>query len=196
MVLKYIQNKTLERGDFTQRSLAKGEYEACVFINCDFSNSDLSGNKFVDCEFTSCNLSSASLAGTTFQDVTFNKSKMLGFQFENYNQFIMPFNFENCILDHSSFFRSKIKGIVFKDSQLRQVDFTECDLTSAIFDHCDLAGAIFDHSFIEKADLRTSFNYSIDPEINRIKKAKFSSQGIAGLLDKFDIEIDEPGISS
>ena len=30
----------------------------------------------------------------------------------------------------------------------------------------------------------------IDPEINRIKKAKFSLTTISGLLDKYEIEID------
>jgi len=69
------------------------------------------------------------------------------------------------------------------------VDLTECDLASAVFDHCDLAGATFENTILEKADLRTSFNYSIDPERNRVKKAKFSLQGLPGLLNKYDIEI-------
>lgn len=83
----------------------------------------------------------------------------------------------------------KLKQTVFKNSQLYEVDFTECDLSSASFDNCDLAGAIFKDTILEKADFRTAFNYSIDPELNRIKKAKFSRSGIAGLLDKYDIEI-------
>ncbi len=45
--------------------------------------------------------------------------------------------------------------------------------------------------FNEGVDFRTSFNYSIDPQLNRIKKAKFSLPGIAGLLDKYDIVIDK-----
>lgn len=93
-------------------------------------------------------------------------------------------------LNHSSFYRTKIKKTVFKNSQLHEVDFTECDLTSSVFDNCDLKGATFENTIIEKADFRTSFNYSIDPQINRIKKARFSLTGIAGLLDKYDIEID------
>jgi len=32
-------------------------------------------------------------------------------------------------------------------------------------------------------------NFSIDPEIKRIRKAKFSIADITGLLDKYDIEI-------
>jgi uncharacterized protein YjbI with pentapeptide repeats len=59
-----------------------------------------------------------------------------------------------------------------------------------MFDNCDLTGAVFDHTNIEKADFRTSYNYTIDPEINRIKKAKFSILGVSGLLDKYDIDIE------
>jgi hypothetical protein len=43
---------------------------------------------------------------------------------------------------------------------------------------------------LEKADLRTSYNYSIDPETNKIRKARFALLGIRGLLEKYDIPID------
>jgi fluoroquinolone resistance protein len=72
---------------------------------------------------------------------------------------------------------------------LTEADFSESDLTAAVFDHCDLARATFDHTVLEKADFRTAVNYSIDPEKNKIKKARFSMAGIAGLLDKYDIDI-------
>jgi len=63
-------------------------------------------------------------------------------------------------------------------------------LTSSVFDNCNLLQAVFDRTILEKADLRNSYNYSIDPEINRIKKARFSILGISGLLDKYDIDIE------
>ena len=59
-----------------------------------------------------------------------------------------------------------------------------------MFDHCDLSQAVFDRTILEKADFRTSYNYSIDPENNKIKKAKFSMTGISGLLAKYDIEVE------
>jgi uncharacterized protein YjbI with pentapeptide repeats len=74
---------------------------------------------------------------------------------------------------------------------LHEVDFSECDLTSALLDNCDLLNATFDRTIIEKADFRTAYNYSIDPDNNRIKKARFSKSGIAGLLQKYDIQISE-----
>lgn len=73
---------------------------------------------------------------------------------------------------------------------MHEVDFTQSDLTEVVFDNCDLAGARFENTIIEKADLRTSFNYSIDPELNYIKKAKFSLTGLPGLLEKYGIEVD------
>src|SRR5690606_664484 len=110
--------------------------------------------------------------------------------FESCNEFGLRFSFDGCQLDHSSFFKTKIKKTLFKDSQLQEVDFAECDLSGATFDNCNLAKANFDHTILEKSDFRTSYNFSIDPELNRMKKAKFSMMGISGLLHKYDIDIE------
>ena len=83
-----------------------------------------------------------------------------------------------------------LKKTRFKNCSLHEVDFSECDLSGSIFEHCDLARSAFNRTVLEKVDFRTSYNYSIDPEINRIKKAKFSLVGLTGLLDKYDIEIE------
>jgi uncharacterized protein YjbI with pentapeptide repeats len=115
---------------------------------------------------------------------------MLGLQFGDCSTFGLSFSFENCIINHSSFYSLKIKKTSFLNTQIQEVDFTDCDLTNSIFDNCDLTRASFNNTNIEKSDFRTSYNYSINPEINRIKKAKFSLLGIAGLLDKYDIIIE------
>jgi uncharacterized protein YjbI with pentapeptide repeats len=115
---------------------------------------------------------------------------MMGFRFDTCNDFGFSVEFENCILDHSSFFKKKLRNTKFANSQLMEVDFTGSDLTSSKFTECNLTRSVFDNTIIEKADFRTSFNFSIDPENNRIKKAKFSLTGVSGLLDKYDIEIE------
>ncbi|MCY1548167.1 hypothetical protein D9M68_842610 [compost metagenome] len=71
------------------------------------------------------------------------------------------------------------------------VDLGECDLTEALFDRCDLQNAIFDNTLLEKADLRTASGFSIDPERNKLKKAKFAQSGLAGLLYKYQIQVDK-----
>jgi len=73
---------------------------------------------------------------------------------------------------------------------LHEVDFTEADLTESVFNNCDLKSTTFDFTNLEKTDFRTSFNYSIHPETNKLKKTQFSRNGIAGLLSRYDIIIE------
>ncbi len=73
---------------------------------------------------------------------------------------------------------------------MHEVDFTETNLSGSVFDNCDFTGAVFGNTNLEKADLRTSINFSIDPENNRLSKAKFSLSEITRLLDKYDIEVE------
>jgi len=70
------------------------------------------------------------------------------------------------------------------------VDFTETDLSMAVFKNSDLLNTSFMRTNLEKADFRSAFNYSIDPELNKIKKAKFSAEGLSGLLTKYNIDIE------
>jgi len=185
----YIEEKTFEKEDFTQKMLPKGEYDNCKFVSCDFSNASLADIKFMDCGFENCNLSMAKMTNTALLEVKFINCKMLGLHFDDCNEYGLSVYFEGCNLNHSSFYKTKLKKTIFKNSKLQETDFTETDLSSSILDNCDLTGATFENSNIEKADFRTAFNFSINPERNRVRKAKFSLSGIAGLLDQFDIEI-------
>jgi uncharacterized protein YjbI with pentapeptide repeats len=72
---------------------------------------------------------------------------------------------------------------------LLQVDFSEADLTGVIFENCNLENTLFNKTILDKADFQTAYNFSIDPENNKMKKAKFASAGLRGLLDKYDIDI-------
>ncbi len=172
-----------------QSSLQPGEYENCRFVNCDLSDGNLSNYIFIDCEFTDCNLSNAKIAHTAFREVTFNGCKMLGLQFNNCNAFGLSVAFTGCTLNHSSFYERQLKKTVFSKSLLREVDFTSADLSGAKLEECDLADATFDQTNLEKADLSTSFHYIIDPQRNKIKKAKFSLEALPGLLAQYDIHI-------
>lgn len=125
------------------------------------------------------------------RDIKFKECKMLGLEFGNCSQFGFAVNFEDCNLTHSSFLEMKIRKTLFKNCQLHEVEFGESDLSGSMFDNCDLQNAIFENSILNKADLRTSFNYSINPEVNRLKKAKFSLSGLPGLLDQYELEVDK-----
>ena len=186
----FTQDQIFDKLDFTQEPLPKGEYENCMFTNCNFEETNLNDIKFMDCNFQDCNWSLVQLNGTVLREVKFKDCKMLGLQFETCNDFGLSFSFENCQLNHSTFFQMNIKKTIFRNCQLREIDFSESNLSNVIFDNCDLAQAIFINTVLDKADFRTAYNYSIDPESNRLKKAKFSILGISGLLDKYDLIIE------
>ncbi len=186
----FIADKDFRGIDYTENKLGKGEYENCVFNGCDFSDSDLSNNHFMECKFIDCNLSNANLKHTMFKEVLFRGCKMLGLKFSDCDSIFMSFNFEVCSLNLSSFFQLKLKNTNFKNCKLQEVDFVESDLTQVLFGDCDLKNAIFERTILEGADFRTSYNFSLDPELNSIRKAKFSKEGIVGLLDKYKIVVE------
>jgi fluoroquinolone resistance protein len=139
---------------------------------------------FQDCNFALANLDNAKL-----KNAKFTSCKLVGLDFSVCNDFLFVVNFENCSLDYATFFQKKLKNTTFLECSMKEVDFTECDLTQAVFHHCSLFNATFEQCILEKADFRTAKNYTFDPALNKMKKAKFSYAGIAGLLTKYQIEI-------
>jgi uncharacterized protein YjbI with pentapeptide repeats len=84
----------------------------------------------------------------------------------------------------------QLKKQYFRSCKFNEADFTESELTAAVFEDCDLQNALFERSVLEQADFSTARNFKIDPERNRLKKAKFSKDGVVGLLGKYDIVIE------
>ena len=114
---------------------------------------------------------------------------MTGLHFDLCENFLFAVDFDNCILDLSSFYKVKLKKTRFKSRRLHEADFVEADLTLAVFDNCDLARANFENTLLERADFRTAYNYTMDPGINKLRKAQFSLPAVVGLLSKYEIEI-------
>jgi len=51
-------------------------------------------------------------------------------------------------------------------------------------------GAVFESTHLERADFRTATNYQIDPERNKMEGAKFSVNNLAGLLVKYELDLE------
>ncbi len=186
----YITDKVFDKSDFAGGGFEKASYENCTFLNCDFTGVTLAGSSFEECNFSGCNLSNVPLAGTAIRGVAFKNCKMLGLRFYDCNEYVFKAYFQDCNLSLSSFYRVRIKEPVFSNCQLQETDFTETDLTNAVFDNCDLSFAVFDNTILERADLRTAYNYTINPTNNKLKAARFSTSGLAGLLGGLGIIIE------
>jgi len=190
MIPDIIEDKTFTKIPADTIAGKKCTFENCRFVNCDLSYADLSALVFISCAFEGCNLSVVRLSGTGLQDITFKDCKLSGADFSKSLDFLFEVNFDTCILDNAIFYKKKNKGTKFKDCSMIETDFTEADLTDALFQNCNLNRAFFDRTILKNADLRTSYNFIIDPDNNNIKKARFSVHGLPGLLAKYDIRIE------
>jgi uncharacterized protein YjbI with pentapeptide repeats len=130
------------------------------------------------------------LSGTSLKTVLFKNCKLLGIQFQSCADFLFSVSFQDCALDYSSFANKKMPKTKFNSCSMKEVFFIGTNLSNSVFENSNLAGAIFNDTQLTAVDFTTAYNYKIDPEFNPMKKAKFSTQGIVGLLDKYDIKIE------
>ncbi len=175
--------------DFTENKTLYGDYENCKFLQCNFNAIDLSHLKFIDCEFIECNLSLVKLNDTSFQKVLFKDSKMIGFNLETCNTFALNISFDTCILNDSSLYQLPLKKTKFSNTTLHNVDFSYADLSNSYFANCDFSNAIFDQTNLRQANLKTSYNFNINPNENQLKGAIFSKDNLEGLVLHLGIKI-------
>ncbi|TSJ47775.1 pentapeptide repeat-containing protein [Fluviicola chungangensis] len=188
---KLHEGKTFHKVNYANKQLVNNEFSNCYFVDCDFSKSNFSQIDFVDCEFESCNFSLTILKYAGLKDVHFKDCKIVGVDFSACNDFLFAVQFTDCSLDYATFHSRKMKNTRFTNSIIKEVDFSEADLTQAVFQNCDLTRSIFDRSILDKADFSSAINFDINPERNRIKKTIFSSNGLIGLLTKYDLVIKD-----
>jgi fluoroquinolone resistance protein len=190
MMKYWVEEKTFTNIDYSGQRLQETEYDSCIFINCDFSETNFHQSQFLNCKFENCNFSNAVCPETGMKQVQFTGCKLIGMAFLNCSDLLFSVSFQKCTLDYSTFSGKKMKKTIFTDCSLQEVDFSDCDLSMAVFKNCDLYLCVFQNTNLENADFRSARNYTIDPENNRIRKAKFSYSGISGLLYKYQIEIE------
>ena len=170
--------------------LGHAEFDEYRFVNCDFTEANLSGLRFTDCLFERCNLSSARLAGTALQNVAFDECKLLGLQFTACRDMLFGVHFDQCQLRYASFAARTMPGTRFVRCSLDEADFADADLAEAVFQDCSLAGAVFQNTQLMGADFTTATGFTIDPESNRLQKARFTLHGLLGVVSKYELVVE------
>lgn len=163
------------------------DYERCTFTQCDFTACDFVGVAFIDCTFISCNFNEAKINYVALRNALFTDCDFTGVNFSMCDPLLFQVEFKDCLLDYAKFYTLKIKGAIFTNCSLIAADFMKTDLTGVVFDNCNLHKSVFVDAIANKADFTTSYNFSIDPERIKLKKAMFSQAGLKGLLHKYDI---------
>lgn len=182
-------SKTFEKIIYAEKSISGREFQDCTFKQCDFQNSNFGNNKFLDCTFEGCNLSLMKLGNTTLNSIIFRDCKILGVNFHECADFLFSVEFTGCTLDFASFAGKKMLKTKFSKCTMKEASFMQVNLAGSTFDQCDLSGAVFNRTDLTSVNLVTAYNYSIDPEINTLKKASFSLQGLPGLLSRHQIKV-------
>jgi uncharacterized protein YjbI with pentapeptide repeats len=183
----YIADQKIEDVYFLEADIKYKEYENCTFHHCDFTECTFQSVFFIDCTFFDCNFKDTKVNYLSLRGVQFNRCDFTAVNFAMTDQVIFEFHFKDCLLDYAKFYALKLKKMQFINCSMIAVDFMGSDLTEALFDNCNLRRAVFIDTIAHKADFYTSYDYTIDPEKNKLKKAIFSSDGLKGLLEKYDI---------
>ena len=95
--------------------------------------------------------------------------------------------FESCDLSLSKMNNTTLSEIDFLGCKILGVQFNECRrfLLSFRFENCSLRLSVF-----YNLKLKEACYYSINPETNRLKGARFSLNGLPGLLERYGIIIE------
>ncbi|MEE1898445.1 pentapeptide repeat-containing protein [Flavobacterium rakeshii] len=189
MSANYILDTQINNTVFGPDDIMYKDYERCTFTDCDFTQCNYLGVAFTDCEFINCNFAEAKINYVSFRDVMFTGCNFTGVNFAMVDDLLFKFEFKECILDYTKFYTLKMRGTVFTGCQIIASDFMNADITDVIFDNCNLHKSVFLDTIANKVDFSTSYNYTIDPEKNKLKKAIFSESGLKGLLTKHEIII-------
>lgn len=165
------------------------DFEQCTFKNLHLAKTVLAHANFVNCRFENCHLDLVVLKGTKLNDVAFVKCQLVGVNFEHCSPFAFAVGFQECNLDQSYFFNRNLKKTKLIGCSLKGASFINCDLAGAVFKDCNLESGIFVNNTLTQVDFSTSYNLTIDPEQNKLKKTKFSLHSLPGLLTKYDLVI-------
>lgn len=189
-------DRHFEEANLNATRIASSIFNDCIFENCSFIEAIFLDCRWVNCKFIDCDMSLLNVPGSMFSGIHFEDSKLIGINWTHgnweTNLLQVPLSFNRCVLNHSTFIGLNLKEIQIKDCIASDVDFREANLTKAFFGGTELSQSLFSKTDLTKADLSRARNYSISPEENTIKGAKFSLPEAMSLLYSLDIELINP----
>lgn len=179
----------------TKTRIESSSFYECNFDNCSFAETVFYNCRFVDCTFESCDLSLIQITSTVLSGVRFESSRLIGIDWTqaDWNAISLgdPVRFTKCIISHSTFIGINLRKIKITDTTAKNVDFREVDLSCVDFAGTNLTDSMFANTNLSEADLTKARNYTIAPEKNNLKGARFSLPEAMSLLFNLDIVLVE-----
>jgi len=183
-------NETFKGLKLSEVDLMGRTFDDCEFSDCEFFDCSFRNAAFSECVFNNCNLSNISLTQTKIGEVLFVECKLVGLNFSGCNKLLFSIKLDKCIVQMCNFSGLKMNDFSFAGSEFKDCDFYEVNLSSADFTKCNLEGSLFELCDLSEADFRMATNYTISPNQNKLKKAKFSMPEVLSFLAPLEIEIE------
>lgn len=178
--------------DATQATLKGIEFFDCTFERCRFVEAEFISCKFIDCSFKDCDLSLASVRDSTFNAAKFESCNVMGINWTEAQWGMMTgIHFEECTLNHGSFFGIDLTRSAFLICIIRNVDFAEANLSGVDCRGSDFENSRFHQTDLTQADFTGAKSYTINAGTNTLKKTKFSLPAAMALLHSLDIVLVE-----
>ncbi|MES2800926.1 MAG: pentapeptide repeat-containing protein [Bdellovibrionota bacterium] len=186
---KEFTDQILQNLDLRLQVIEGCSFDACTFKQGNFNGAALKNCRFVDCTFEHCDMSNVQLTSSTLRSVKFQNSKLVGINWTAASE-VMHLGWYECILNYGNFSGLDLrKCVVFQCSAI-EADFIQTNFSEANLCGTDFALARFASTILIKADFRQAKNYSIRPDSNKIKNAKFSLPEATLLLYGLDIVLE------
>ncbi len=188
--IKEFTDHVFQNLDLRQQVIEGCSFDACTFNQSSFSGATLKNCRFVDCIFEHCDLSNTQLTSSTLRSVKFQNSKLVGINWTAASE-VMHLAWYECILNYGNFSGLDLRKCVLFQCMAIEADFIQTNFSEANLGATDFASARFASTNLIKADFRQARNYSIRPDSNKIKNAKFSLPEATLLLYGLDIILEQ-----
>lgn len=136
-----------------------------------------------------------SVSKCSFFDTLFEACKAIGIHWTNAAwpniKLVCPLQFNQCILNDSSFLGLSLREMKMVECKAHDVDFRDADFTQADFSHTDFTHSLFSKTILTEANFAEAINYDINIFQNEVKRAKFTLPEAMNLLQHLDIELLE-----
>jgi len=178
-------------------SLSLKEFTSCLFVKCSFLETVFKECHFDHCTFRKCDLSLVHLKDCSFSETRFEDSQVIGVDWTETTwanakfSLAKPVDFQNCVINFSTFMGMNLKQINILKCVAREVSFEDANLSGANCSFTDFTSSRFLHTNLTGADFTGAKNYTIAAHFNTLKKTKFSLPEAMSLLYSLDIVLSE-----
>lgn len=131
-----IKNQLLQEATYSHDTFQNLIFEKSRFKKINFSNNTYNRFECVDCEFESCDFSNMEWIGGAFHRTIFKNCKLTGTNFAE--ALLQNCQFIDCTITYASFNFTKLKRVVFFESQLTDSEFNDIDWQHLELNHCEL----------------------------------------------------------